>query len=160
MTLTVRRILFPTDFSLAARQAQDYACALADKFAAELHVIHIVADPTPVAGSKGAWALPDDIRERALQAAEAELTEQLKTGFETVGAVVQAVLMGEPVREIVRYAREHQIDVIVIGTHGRRGVSHLLLGSVAEKLVRLSTCPVLTVHPECADSATNFVGRG
>ena len=61
----------------------------------------------------------------------------------TVGLVV-----GFPVEEIMKYANDHNIDLLVVGTHGHTGLAHLLMGSVAEKLVRLSTCPVLTVHPK------------
>jgi nucleotide-binding universal stress UspA family protein len=78
-----------------------------------------------------------------LETAEKQLQQELGTLMAT-----KCVVMGFPIEEITKYSSEHAIDMIVVGTHGHTGLAHLLLGSVAEKLVRLSTCPVLTVHPK------------
>ncbi len=159
MDTLIQRILIPTDFSPPARQAEHYAVALAQKFAAELHVLHIVEDPAlPVHGSRYSWAVPDDMLPRLLEKAEHDLTLAVPTAdVNLIGReLVRKIKVGHPVNSIIEYATENQIDLIVIGTHGRSGLSHLLLGSSAEKLVRLATCPVLTVHP----SGHQFVESG
>ena len=148
MNVKIHRILFPTDFSPSAQQAQNYACDLAVKFSAELHVLHVVADQLPVTGFKGSWVLPDDIMPRLVREAELELTVRMEAALTGDLTVVRSVHVGKPVQTIIDYAKGHEIDVIVIGTHGHTGLSHLLLGSIAEKIVRLATCPVLTVHPK------------
>ncbi len=159
MDTLIQRILIPTDFSPPARQAEHYAVALAQKFAAELHVLHIVEDPAlPVHGSRYSWAVPDDMLPRLLEKAEHDLTLAVPTAdVNLIGReLVRKIKVGHPVNSIIEYATENQIDLIVIGTHGRSGLSHLLLGSSAEKLVRLATCPVLTIHP----SGHQFVESG
>ena len=151
MDTLIRRILIPTDFSPPARQAEHYAVALAEKFEAELHVLHVVEDPAlPVHGSRYSWAVPDDILPRLLEKAEHNLKLAVPTADMKLieQRLVRKIQVGHPVHSIIEYATGHEIDLIVIGTHGRSGLSHLLLGSSAEKLVRSATCPVLTVHPD------------
>ena len=150
MDISIRQILLSTDFSPPAQRAQSYAVKLAEQFGAELHIIHVVEDPAlPVHGSRYSWAVPDDVLPRMLEKAEVELAQLLsEDDLEMVNQkVVRLVKVGHPVTTMVDYASQQKIDLIVAGTHGRSGFSHMLLGSVAEKLVRLATCPVLTVHP-------------
>ena len=150
MDLAIRRIVFPTDFSPAARQAQDYALALAEQFQATLYVLHAIENPAlPVHGSRYSWAVPDDVLPRLMEQAELKLALAFPNeGVTSIDhPIVRAIKVGHPVMTIHDFAKEHQIDLIVMATHGHRGISHLLLGSVTEKMVRLSTCPVLTVRP-------------
>ncbi len=122
-------ILFATDFSEASRLAGRTAADLARHFGARLHVLHVVppvTDPTPAPA--------------ALKAAAAELSAGLSP--------VTAVLSGRAAPQIVNYARRHAIGLIVLGTHGRTGVSHALLGSAAEAVMRRAPCRVLTVPPD------------
>ena len=145
MIVSIRRLLFPTDFSEPAREAQRYAIALAEKFGAELHALNVVPEfIMPATDTYAAWTLPEGGMKAQIEAAE----RQLESAIGAVGQSVRAVKVGFPVEEIMKYATDHEIDLIVVGTHGHTGLSHLLLGSVAEKLVRLATCPVLTVHPK------------
>ncbi len=142
MTISIQRILFVTDFSEPARNAQRYAIALAEQFAAELYAFHTVSDEVLVpAPELAAQWLRDEI-ERARK----QLAADLGTARVAKPARLE-VRQGNAVQEIIRYATEHDIDLIVIGTHGRTGLSRMLLGSIAEKVVRMATCPVLTVHP-------------
>lgn len=144
MIVAIRRILFPTDFSEPAREAQKYATTLAERFGAELHVLNVVPEIIlPATDSYAVWTLPEGGMKAQVEAAEKQLQADLGDA-----AAVRQVTVGFPVEEIMKYAGDHEIDLIVVGTHGHTGLSHLLLGSVAEKLVRLSTCPVLTVHPK------------
>ena len=149
MFVSIRRILFPTDFSEPAKEAQKYAMALADRFGAELHLLHVVPEVAmPLPDSTNAWTLPAADLKLQVEAAEQRLLQDLGPDWAEERRTVHTAVVGNAVEEIVKYAKEHEIGLIVIGTHGRTGLSHLLLGSVAEKLVRLATCPVLTVHPQ------------
>lgn len=124
--LPIRQILFPTDFSDASRPAGAAAADFARQFGARLHVLHVVppvTDPTTAPA--------------ALRAVVDDLGHGLP--------VVTAIASGLPARQIAAYARKNAIDLIVVGTHGRTGVSRALLGSVAEAVVRHAPCRVLTV---------------
>ena len=146
MIVSIRRILFPTDFSPPARHAQRYAIALAEKFGAELHALNVVPEIVlPTADSLAVWTLPEGGMKAQVEAVERQLQVELGS---TAVVVRRSVVVGFPVEEIMQYAVDQDIDLIVVGTHGHTGLSHLLLGSVAEKLVRLAKCPVLTVHPQ------------
>src|SRR5437660_183779 len=146
--LTIRRILAPTDFSDAATPAVRYAAELADKFAAELVLLHVVQDL--------ALVLPDAVMPTPLPAADLDqLTASAKAGLaNSVTRLDLArlnprteVRFGSPAAEIDEAAKELAADLIVVSTHGRTGLAHLLLGSVAEKVIRYAPCPVLVVRP-------------
>ena len=139
-----KRILVPTDFSEYSAEAVGYGCALTDSFQAELHLLHVLEvhlGSTPVFA--GGLALTPRVQE-SRAAAESAL-EQVAAGREAVRSTRE----GPAFLEIVRYAKENDIDLIVIGTHGRSGLAHVMLGSVAERVVRKAPCPVMTVrHPK------------
>lgn len=142
-----QRILLPTDFSKNAKSARDYACGLADKFGAQLHVISVVQDAALVLPETGMFlTVPLPSVHEIVEAAEANLKLVLDPAWASQHDVVLRVVVGTPFVEIVRYAEEQQMDVIVMGTHGRTGLPHVMLGSVAERVLRKSTCPVLTVR--------------
>lgn len=147
MATAIRRILFPTDFSESAHQAGRYARLLATQFQAELHALHILPEVLLSATDPSTLtALPEGDRAEQLQRAQSRLHDEVES------AAVCRTVVGVPVQEILTYADEAQIDLIVVGTHGLRGLSRLLLGSVAEKLVRMAKCPVLTVPPHLAEA--------
>ena len=118
--IEIRTILAPTDFSPHAEKAVRFACGLAERFEAELHLLHV-------------------------QSRQA-LSESLAPSWGRPRSVVTVVRWGTPVEEIVAYAREASVDLIVIATHGRTGLSHVLLGSVAERMIREAPCPTLTIR--------------
>jgi nucleotide-binding universal stress UspA family protein len=147
--ITIRKVLFATDFSDCAKAAQNYALALADQFHAELHVLHVMPDvalmmPDP----STAVSLPANYLVDLKTEAERSLNTLFPDGANAGFVVVRSVRMGNPFVEIVRYAEESGVDLIVVGTHGRGALMHLLMGSVAEKVVRKATCPVLSVRPK------------
>lgn len=145
MIVSIRRILFPTDFSGPAKGAQKYAATLAEKFGAELHALNVVPEMIlPATDSYTVWTLPEGGMKAQVDAA----AKQLDAEMGPASTAIRRVTVGFPVEEIMKYADDQEIDLIVVGTHGHTGLSHLLMGSVAEKLVRLATCPVLTVHPK------------
>lgn len=146
--IALKKVLFPTDFSDCAKAAQDYAWAMAEQFKAELHVIHVLADVMMMMPEPGsALSLPQNYLVDLKQEAEKSLDKLLPDAAKKGLRVVRALRMGNPFIEIVKYAEEAGIDLIVVGTHGRGALAHMLLGSVAEKVVRKAKCPVLTVHP-------------
>jgi len=142
--IELKRILAPTDFSEYSTEGINYALALADKFGSELHLLHVLemhASSTPVFA--GGLALTPRVQESR------EAAEQALLRIAEERQAVRATVVGPPFLEILRYARDNEIDLIVMGTHGRSGLAHVLLGSVAERVVRKSSCPVLTVrHPK------------
>lgn len=153
--ISIKRILLPTDFSDSAQQARDYACLLAEELQAELHLLHVLSDPLQSAPSFGMGLVspellrrsPEEDRKQEADALE-KLRECLSDEWRTGKQVQFVTRWGNAYVETVRYAREHDVDLIVMGTHGRAGLRHVLLGSVAENIVRHAPCPVLTVRPE------------
>lgn len=146
--IQLNRILFPTDFSENSKFAQEYACALSEHFQAELHVLHVLEEialvPPPPASFFSVPKVSMDKLRDDVQQALAQIPDPAWTRGKRV---VHATRLGAPFVEIVRYARENEIDLIVLGTHGRTGLKHVLMGSVAENVVRKATCPVLTIRP-------------
>ena len=158
MALTVARILVPTDFSETADAALEYAKVLAGQLGASLHLLHVFSNPYNVAAyAPEVYApMPPAMRERALEDAGECLLTRLNSDEAERFRGTRAVVTGLTAPQIVMYANEQAIDLIVMGTHGRRGVAHLLLGSVAEHVVRIAGCPVLTVR----DPGTQQRGHG
>ena len=155
----LHRILFPTDFSACAESALAHAAGLAQRTGAELHVLH-VAEPAmdPAEWVEGLGVTLDDVA--------ADLDVPLPTfpnaGWEPGDLVplTSAVEYAEKVAPaILRYAERHDVDLVVMGTHGRRGLRRMLVGSVAEEVVRLAPCPVLTVGGREAGEASGIVRR-
>lgn len=135
-----RKILVPTDGSEGATAAFDHALDLAGDAGATLHVINAV-DPTVVPVEMG-----DGMFEALRQSGEG-LVEELRARGEDVGVTVEtAVVTAPPAEAITGYADDHDIDLVVMGTHGRTGLNRWLLGSVTERVVRTSPAPVLTVR--------------
>lgn len=143
-----KKILVPTDFSKGSLHALGYACELAKKFGAELHLLHVMQD-TIIADFEGPYMVAANIIEEMQEEARKQIEALPDPGLCAGTGVTRVVIVGAPFLEILRYAKDNSIDLIVMGTHGRGAVAHVLMGSVAEKVVRKSSCPVLTVrHPD------------
>jgi nucleotide-binding universal stress UspA family protein len=142
----LKTILAPTDFSDTSALALDYATELAQAFSARLHLLHVVEPAALYPAGLELWgySLPSLIDQMELSA-EKRLAA-LGTDADLPQPIARRARVGQPFVEILRYARDHAVDLIVLGTHGRGAVEHLLMGSVAERVVRASTCPVLTVR--------------
>jgi universal stress protein A len=146
--IDLRRILVPTDFSKSSGNALTYAVAFAEKFAAEIHLLHVVQDlalfiPEAVLVAPAPAPPVEQFAAAARAALERAIADLQRPGLTVHPEVVE----GTPYEEIVRFARERDVDLIVIGTHGRSGLAHILLGGVTDKVVRRAPCPVLTVRP-------------
>ena len=146
----ITRILVPTDFSATADAALEYAFVLAERFGASIQLLHVLDDPF-VADGMAAEAYISEapaLRTAMLHDAREKLRHRAAPRERRVSSIDTEVLFGHGARTIAEYAVERGVDLIVMGTHGRTGFAHLLLGSVAERLVRTAPCPVLTVrHP-------------
>jgi nucleotide-binding universal stress UspA family protein len=145
-TIGLTRILVPTDFSDPADVALRYAIGFADAFGAQLHLLHVI-EPWVAQQFAASLALVPafDVEAEARARAETELGQVLTRDERERYTARLAIKTGAPFAEIVGYARREDIDLIVMGTHGRGTLSHLLIGSVAENVVRKAPCPVLTV---------------
>lgn len=148
MAIEIGRILFPTDFSDVSVGALDHARTLAEKFNARLHCLHVVDDAYQYWTALGPESVPvgpppQELEKLAHERLETFRTEHL-TGLDS--EPVTAVVLGRPFAEIIRYAREQEIELIVMATHGRGAISQMLLGSTTEKVVRKAPCAVMTVR--------------
>ncbi len=148
MSLTFQQVLFPTDFSELSNAALAYARLIAGTFGAQLHCLHVVDDAYQYWSAMGPESIPvgpppEDLLELGRTRMEKFHTEKLG---EMEQRVVTQVTLGRPFAEIIAYAREHKVDLIIMGTHGRGAIAHMLLGSTTEKVVRKSPCPVLTIR--------------
>jgi nucleotide-binding universal stress UspA family protein len=138
------RILVPTDFSAASDAALAYGRKMADQFEATLHLLHVAENPF-------LRAVSGDRRSRE-EAPARWLQDRLTEADRRRRAVTTVKQSDEPAKEILRYAKSNDIDLIVMGTHGRTGLVRAVLGSVAEAVIRAAPCPVLTIRS--AASAT------
>jgi len=143
-----KTILFPTDFSHASDAALRHAEALALQSAARLLILHVEEPPLAYGGGELYYGLPEPSSERILKMLEDVKPSDPKVPF------VHRLTMGDPAGEIVRIAGEEGAEVIVLGTHGRTGLTRILMGSVAEAIVRRAPCPVL-VYRETAEKLSS-----
>jgi nucleotide-binding universal stress UspA family protein len=148
--IRIKNVLVATDFSEPSAVALDYGRELARTYGAKLHVLHVVEDlrwryatdmaPTALVG------VQEDVEASAASRLDALVTDEDR---QQLCAHTVALTAIAPSEAIVQYAKSEGADVIVMGTHGRNGLAHLFMGSVAERVVRLAPCPVLTIrHPE------------
>lgn len=137
--LPIRIVLHPTDFSDCSRYAFQVACSLARDYGARLVLLYVAEPPTTFAGD-GVMMLPSTFDLQPFR----DLLKQLKPEDAQI-PVERRLLQGVAAREILGVAKEMKCDLIVMGTHGRTGLGRLLMGSVAEHVVRNASCPVLTV---------------
>jgi len=144
--ISLKSILVPVDFTEPSLNALKYARALAGAFGSQVHVFHAIEDPAVYAWEVYSPPLVrEDLEKNALSQLQQLLTAEEKKQFQAEFTV----RIGAPFVEIIRFAKEKNTDLIIMGTHGRGAIAHLLLGSVAERVVRKAPCPVMTVrHPE------------
>lgn len=142
----VKNILVPTDFSDHSAVAVEHASTFAVLYNASMHVLHVLKDP-PSLPMRHTISGAENIPPYRHVPTEDDLAKFVERWLTRQPKVIQVVKFGQPYKEIVRYAHDEDIDLIVMATHGRTGLPHLLMGSVAEKIVRFSTIPVLTVKP-------------
>ena len=145
--MEIKTILVPTDFSGCADEALERATQLAKLTHADLHLLHAYELPAPMLAVEVPLSLPqefyDQVRDGAKQGVDKRIAKVEAEGLKATGSVV----CDSPTRAILDAAVKTHADLIVMGTHGRTGMKHVLLGSVAERVVRMAPCPVMTVKP-------------
>jgi nucleotide-binding universal stress UspA family protein len=145
--INITKVLVATDFSDASEAALLYGREFARTFGAALHVLHVTENPVVWTGADSAGVdlvrMQADIEEGARNALNRTVTAEDRAQLKAVTAVLSDT---SPAFAIASYARREGVDIILMGTRGRGMVQHLLMGSVAEKVVRIAPCPVLTVH--------------
>ena len=157
ITMQIRSILLPTDFSDCGNYALSYAASLARTFGASIICVHVIEPMVPTVGYSGMTEpLPiADITDQLEDSAERELPK-LAEREEVAGLKVEEMIVhGEAASEIVRVAKERNVDLIVVSSHGRTGLGRILFGSTAEAVVRHASCPVLVVKPSQADEGSS-----
>jgi len=143
--IATRNVLIPTDFSECSQRSQQYGLAVAEKFQAKPYIVHIWELPT-AEGILPVEAYPEMVFTEEQKATKERLT-RLTDKLNTQGIDAEPIFaFGKLYVEIVKAVADLEVDLIVLATHGRGGFSHLLLGSVAEKVMRLAPCPVLTAR--------------
>ncbi|MDP3720272.1 MAG: universal stress protein [Acidobacteriota bacterium] len=152
--MEIRRILCPVDLSEFSASVLAYATAFAKLFGSELTVLHVAATAGPPAGSPTLLPVPD------ARKSIADELHLLLAPLSSAGVTLRTqVAEGNATAQIVRHAAEHEVDLVVLGTHGRSGFDRLTLGSVAEKVLRKTPCPVLTIPPGMARTARDVSVR-
>ena len=143
--INLKTILVPSDFSECSDEALRYGLELARRFDARVHLLHVVQDPVTQPWAAEGFSVPlFEVVEEWQRQAEERLKAAVADADRARVTIVSKV--ATPYAEILDYAAANQVDLIVMGTHGRGGVSHMLLGSIAERVVRRAPCPVLTVR--------------
>jgi nucleotide-binding universal stress UspA family protein len=162
MGMDIQNILVPIDYSEDSQRALRWGASLAEKYGAKLLLLHVIPNaveevypegtgsmsPTPSyyeVRAPGVWTKHPIIIDR-VDTAHTELRDVADQHLKDTAPVQVKVAVGKPTEEILRVAREEKVDLIIMGTHGRTGVRHLVLGSVAEAVTRQAPCPVLTVR--------------
>jgi len=145
--IKLAKILYPTDFSDLSLSALKYSRSFAEQFGATLHCLYVVDEAYQYWLAMGPDGVPvGPTAEQMLEASCKQMEQFVAEHLSDCPKLVTKVLAGRPFVEIVRYARQQAIDLIVIATHGRTGLTHVLMGSVVERVVRKAPCPVLTVR--------------
>ena len=142
--IRLRRLLLPVDFSDASLKATEYAVDLAKRFGATVQVLHVIEDPVVYLPMFESYPMPS--REQFETYAQDRLENWILPEDAEGCQLELHCVHGRPPTRIVEYASDCQVDLIVMGTHGRGAAAQMFLGSVAERVVRHAPCPVLTVH--------------
>ena len=141
-----KSILFATDFSESSDHAFEYAFTVAKCFNAKLLVLHVINELVDLRGFYVPHISIDKLEEEMAESAHKMMAKFIESHSQGYGKIEPVVAPGIPYDEILKQAEEESVDLIVLGTHGRTGLDHVLFGSTAEKVVRKSTIPVMTIR--------------
>jgi nucleotide-binding universal stress UspA family protein len=146
--MEIKKILFATDFSENSRWALKYALSFAQKYEAKLYILHVIQQPSYPLGmyAEISFDAMDKFNRNLSEVTEKEMQQLCQTDLAGFTNYEAMTLSGTPFLEIIRTAKEKEADLIVVGTHGRTGLDHVLFGSTAEKVVRKAPCPVVSVR--------------
>lgn len=142
-----RNILFPVDFSDNSGRILPFAIQLAKKFEAKLHVVFVARDLSHLGGIYVPHPSIDSFSSEIRRGAEKMMKEFYDENFDDMQGVERHILIGDPATEIVTFAEDKNVNLIIMGTHGRKGLDRVIFGSVAENVTRNSPVPVMTINP-------------
>jgi len=146
--LEIKRILFPIDFTENTSKVLPYALSVSEKYDAVVYLLHVVEDLTKWGGGSYIPHIPlDQYQEKALKGAEKALDTVCEEQLQECPNFQKRTLSGDPAQEILKTIESEKIDMVIMGTHGRKGLEHVFFGSVAENVVKKSPVPVLTINP-------------
>jgi len=141
-----KTILFANDFAETSEEVFDYALSLARKYGAKLLIVHVINEPVDLRGFYVPHISFENLEKEIVEGAEKMMDKFCRTKVKDFADYETMILSGIPYEEIIKKAEEARASLIVMGTHGRRGLDHMLFGSTAERVVRGAGCPVLTVR--------------
>lgn len=144
--MTFKTILYATDFSESSEHAFDYALSMAKQYDAKLVLIHVINEPVDLRGFYVPHISFDKLEEEIEEGAQKMMDQFCRTNMLDFNNYESSVTPGIPFDEIIKKAEEVDADLIIMGTHGRTGLDHVLFGSTAEKVVRKATIPVMTIR--------------
>lgn len=145
--IEIKKLLFPVDLSPVSSKIVPSVIALGEKFDAEIHLLHVAVTMEEIAGAYGPDLVLGNFKEEVVQSAENELERFERKFLADYPNKRRVVVSGDPIDEIIAYIRAQKIDLVVMGTHGRKGIDKILFGSVADRMVKNSPVPVLTINP-------------
>lgn len=146
--LEIKRILFPIDFTENTSKILPYVLSVSEKYDAVVYLLHVVEDLTKWGGGSYIPHIPlDQYQEEALKGAEKALDTVCGEQLQGCPNFQKRTLSGDPAQEILKTIESEDIDMVIMGTHGRKGLEHIFFGSVAENVVKKSPVPVLTINP-------------
>lgn len=142
-----KKILFPTDFSVASDYVMPYVISMAKRYKARIFLLHVVDTTYDISG----FYIPHISVEKIIKEMADTAEKRLKTLGNTVSEKVKTcetiVKSGIPHKEILKFAKDKNVDVIIMGTHGRAGIDHFVFGSTTERVIKQANCPVMTIRP-------------
>ena len=142
----IKKILLPIDFSGASIKILQYAIFLAEKYNAKIFIVSVVEYPYTLSGLPSS-KLGSEYEEQMIRIAEKKMASFIEENRDLMPVFLESsILSGHPAEKIISYAEMESFDLIIIGTHGHKGLEKMLLGSVAEKVIKLAPCPVLTIN--------------
>jgi nucleotide-binding universal stress UspA family protein len=142
----IKKILYPVDFTEGSEAAAPLVADLVKKYGAKLYIVHVIYDIARVTGWYVPHASTENFYQELEKGAKAQMDKVMVEELRGYQDVERGVVIGAPAEEIIRFAQNNGIDLIVMGTHGRKGLDKVFFGSTAEKVVRAAPCPVLTVR--------------
>ena len=145
--IKVNNILFPVDFTDSSHKVAKYVKFYAQTLGAQLTLIHVIRGPEEFSGFELGAAWWSSYEGELLKGAQKAIESFVEEEFEEIGACKHVVLVGEIVDEIVKYSEKNDIDLLIVATHGRKGLEKVVFGSIAEGIVKRAHCPVLSINP-------------
>lgn len=144
----IKRILFPIDFTQNSSKILPYVLSVSEKYDAMIYLLHVVEDLSRWGGGSYVPHIPlDQYQKDALEGAEKAMDRVCDEQLQSCPNFQRRIISGDPAQEILRAIDAERIDLIIMGTHGRKGLEHVFFGSVAENVVKKSPVPVLTINP-------------